>query len=159
MPTWFHFNGFRRALRACFKTGSKRNSQLLWVIILSCWTANAGAGTSLDFWHSYTPPETGQKHYSFHLVNYKRGLFFGSCGLATRSQQWAFQFDLGGEGLRYGPEQISLSNEDGKQIHIVSGQISIDPKQTRALIALEIEQAGATNHFGGNGNYPIKKLK
>jgi len=120
-------------------------------------TGFARAGTVLDFWHSYTPPQTGQKHWSFHLANYKRGIFFGSCGISTKSQQWAFQFDLAGDGLAYGPSRMSLTDDNLKSVRIVSGNITIDDKQTRAVIALEVEQGGITNQFIGNGAFKIKK--
>src|SRR5690349_21132872 len=102
--------------------------------------ANAKAGTVLDFWHAYVPPQTGQKHYSFHVANYKRGIFVGSCGISTKSQQWAFSVDLTGEDSIYGSNRVSVSNDDGKPLKVVSGQITINQKQTLATIDLGIAQ-------------------
>ena len=52
-----------------------RSTRFILAASLVCAAVNAGAGTLLDFWHSYTPPQTGEKHYSFRLCKYKRGLF------------------------------------------------------------------------------------
>jgi hypothetical protein len=124
-----------------------------------CAASMAKAGTVLDFWHSYVPPQTGVKHYSFHVTNYKRGIFFGSCGLSTKSQQWAFSVDLAGDGPAYDSDRVDLSDDSAKSLKVVSGQISIDAAQTVATIELTVEQAGVTNKFVGNGKYKIKKLK
>jgi|SRR5947207_3176292 len=131
------------------------------IVALTCllFVTNVQAGTVLDFWHSYVPPQTGQKHYSFHVTNCKRGIFFGSCGISTTSQQWAFTVDLTGENLIYSKDQVSLSSEDGNPLKVVSGQITINQKQTVATIDLVVDQSGATNNFVGNGTYKIKKLK
>jgi len=122
-------------------------------------TAPVRAGTVLDFWHDYTPPQTDEKHHGFHLANYKRGLFFGSCGISTRSLQWGFTCDLAGDGPVYEAGKLTLTGEDLKPIKIVAGRITIDGKQTTAVITLEVEQAGRTNQFIGNGTYRIKPLK
>src|SRR5512135_3553561 len=97
---------------------------VLFLCFLSA-AANAQAGTELDFWHSYTHQPSGVVHFSFHLANYKRGFFFGSCGLATRSLQWEYDVDLAGAGPRYTSDQITLRRE-GKEVSIVSGTINLD---------------------------------
>src|SRR5690349_12604329 len=119
----------------------------------------AFAGVTLDFWHSYVPPQTGVTNYGFHLADYKRGLFWGSCGPSTKSLQWSYTFNLAGDGTNYSNGQITLEDDNGKPLKIVSGQIVIDPKRNKADINIQIEQSGATNKFIGNGDYKIVKLK
>ena len=121
--------------------------------------ANIFAGTTLDFWHSYVHAQTGQTHHGFHLAKYKRGLFWGSCGPSTKSLQWSFNFDLAGGGPIYSSEQLSVSDDDGKQVHVISGQITTDLKRSTAKIAIVIESAGITNKFIGNGEYRIHEAK
>src|SRR5437879_3336376 len=99
-------------------------------------STRADAATVLDFWHTYTPSQTAVKHYSFHLGNYRRGIFFGSCGLSTKSQQWAFSVDLAGEGPAYGKEQTTISDNNARPLKIVAGQIRINPSQNTAQIDL-----------------------
>lgn len=140
----------------------KMQRYVLGVWLLSAAT-NAQAGTELDFWHSYTHQPSGVTHFSFHIANYKRGLFFGSCGPSTRSLQWEYDVDLAGAGPVYKGEQITLRQE-GKQVPVASGTISVDAQQQHATIDLRTTQpgtnspAGATN-FLGNGTHRIRKLK
>src|SRR5438045_3700403 len=108
------------------------NARAAAILLFASMLMNAGAGTVLDFWHSYAPPQTGQKHYSFRLTNYKRGLFFGSCGISTKSQQWAFNIDLAGDGPTYGKDQVSLSDDNAMPMAVVSGSVTIDGKQAFA---------------------------
>ncbi len=120
---------------------------------------SAGAGTTLDFWHSYRHAKTAQTHYGFHLADYKRGLFWGSCGPSTKSLRWSFNFDLAGDGPIYQAEQITISDDDAKALKVVSGQVVTDLKRGTASIAIQVEQSGTTNKFVGNGEYRIKKAK
>jgi hypothetical protein len=117
------------------------------------------AGTTLDFWHSYVHAQTHQRHYSFHLVQCKRGMFWGSCGPSTKSLQWSFTFDLAGDGPVYTAKEISISDDNGQALPVVSGQVTATAKRQTIKIALWIETAGRTNNFVGNGNYQIHELK
>ncbi len=119
---------------------------------------NVHAATVLDFWHSYKHAQTHQIHYSFHLSKYKRGLFLGSCGPSTKSQQWSFSFDLAGEGPTYSNEDFTVSDDNGKPLRVVSGQVTTDLKRGRASIQCEVEIRGSTTKFVGNGEYKIRKL-
>src|SRR5260370_24175421 len=93
----------------------------------SIWlAAEAHAETKLDFWHFYTHQPSGVTHYSFHIANYKRGLFFGSCGPSTRWLQWEYDVDLAGNGPVYEKRQVALTTE-GKHVEVISGSITIDP--------------------------------
>lgn len=117
------------------------------------------AGTTLDFWHSYLHAQTRQTHYSFHLSHCKTGLFWGSCGPSTKSLQWSFAFDLAGNGPVYEVKDISLSDDNGKTLRVVSGQIKTTADRSTANIDIQIESESRTNIFKGNGNYHIHKLK
>jgi hypothetical protein len=131
---------------------------LAWVF---CSALPARAGTELDFWHSYVHQADGATHFSFHIANYKRGLFFGSCGPSTRSLQWGYDVDLAGPGPRYTADQITL-RVDGKPVSIASGTIAVDLNQQQATIQLQITQSGTnqpvtSTNFPGNGTHRISK--
>ena len=130
----------------------------LWVVFLLI-ARSSIAGTTLDFWHSYVHAQSHQTHYSFHIAQYKRGLFWGSCGPSTKSLQWSFNVDLAGEGPVFPSAQLTVSDDNGKSVHVVSGQVVTDLKRLKARIEIEIESAGNTNKFIGNGEYSIKKIK
>jgi hypothetical protein len=133
---------------------------ILW---LFCIVSQSFAGTVLDFWHAYQHQPSGVTHFSFHIANYKRGLFFGSCGPSTRSLQWAYEVDLSGVGPVYGTNEITLST-DGRPLTVVAGTITISGKQDNATIQIQIQPPG-TNYLGpalsfpGNGTHRISKLK
>jgi len=118
----------------------------------------APAATELDFWHSYTHQPSGITHYSFHIANYKRGLFFGSCGPSTRSLLWSYDVDLAGTGPSYRTNQIALTI-DGKSFPVLSGTIAIDLKQEKVIIDLQVERNGSAAPFVANGVHRINKSK
>jgi len=117
------------------------------------------AATELNFWHSYLHAQTGVRHFSFNLANYKRGLFFGSCGPSTRSQRWAFTFDLAGEGPVYSAEQVTLSTDEPKSVKVTGGTITIDAAHRKAVIALQVSDANGPRDFAGNGSHRIHEIK
>jgi hypothetical protein len=141
-----------------------RRQNLKQCFLLLCFlgaAATAQAGTELDFWHSYTHQPSGAVHFSFHIANYKRGLFFGSCGPSTRSLQWEYDMDLAGPGPRYTSEQITVTRE-GKRVVVAAGTISVDPKQRHATIDLRTAPGNsqtAAVDFVGNGTHRIHRLK
>jgi hypothetical protein len=140
--------------------------KLLSLALVACFlssAASARAGTELNFWHSYVHQPSGVTHFSFHIANYKRGLFFGSCGPSTRSLQWGYDVDLAGSGPLYTSDEIKLEL-DGKRIPVASGTISIDPNQQQATIQLQITQPGTNQpvnpaNFKGNGTHRIQRIK
>src|SRR5437868_4001641 len=105
------------------------------------------AGTTLDFWHSYVHGQTRERHYSFHLAQCKRGLFWGSCGPSTKSLQWSFTFDLAGDGPEYDAKKISISDDNGELLRVVSGQITTTTRESVAKIDIQIESQSRTNKF------------
>ncbi len=127
---------------------------LLTLVVLA---SEAQAGTELSFWHSYTPP-AGEIHFSFHIANYKRGLFFGSCGPSTRSLQWAYDVCLVGKGPVYRKEQITITS-DSRSVAVADGTITIDSKQQRATIDLRAGNQDGPTNFVGNGTWRIRKAK
>lgn len=148
----------RAGIMKCYQRCFMRRACFIIIAAVLGATGVARAGTVLDFWHSYTPPQTGQKHWSFHLTNCKRGIFFGSCGISTKSLRWAYQFDLTGDGPDYAPSGIQLTDGDLKPVRIVAGKVVIGDRQGRAVVDLEVEQGGVTNRFIGNGTFKIRKL-
>ena len=148
------------------KTPGMRRRKVISLVLLSgslVLAPPARAGTELNFWHSYVHQPDGVTHFSFHIANYKRGLFFGSCGPSTRSLQWSYDVDLAGAGPLYNRDQIKLS-VDGKQLEVSLGTISIDSNQQHATIQLQItqpstHQPATSTNFAGNGTHQIRMLK
>jgi hypothetical protein len=118
----------------------------------------ARAETKLDFWHSYVHQPSGVVHYSFHIANYKRGIFFGSCGPSTRALQWAFEIDLSGNGPVYNKNQINVTS-DGQKVEVGSGTIAVDTAQRETMINLRVKASGTEVEFSGNGKHRIVKIK
>ena len=137
-----------------------RAAHIIILVASLCCCIRADADTKLDFWHSYTHTQTQQIHYGFNLTNSKHGLFWGPCGPSTESIQWGYRFDLTGDGPIYSPTEISVEEDVGlKKMRVVTGQIETDLKSSTVTIRIEVEQAGVTNKFIGNGTYAIQKLK
>jgi hypothetical protein len=142
---------------------SKTARKAVLILWLLCIVSQSFAGTVLDFWHAYQHQPSGVTHFSFHIANYKRGLFFGSCGPSTRSLQWAYEVDLAGPGPAYGTNDIRIST-DGRPLTVVAGTITISGKQDSAAIQIQTKQSGTNSpgpalSFAGNGTHPIRKLK
>jgi hypothetical protein len=126
--------------------------------VLFCGTASMCAEMKLDFWHSYIHQPSGVIHYSFQIANYKRGIFFGSCGPSTRSLQWAFDIDLAGKGPTYNKDQIKVTS-DTKRVEVVSGTVTIEAGERDATINLRVKSSGSEIQFTANGTHRIVKLK
>jgi hypothetical protein len=136
-----------------------RTLNLLLIALLFFAAADARAGTELSLWHSYTNRHDGALHYSFHLMNDKRGLFCGPCGFNTRRTQWAYSVDLTGNGPVYEKDHITVSSlEYRTKAAIVSGSIVIDSNMKKATIDLRVLGEGNAAGFVGNGKHRIKKL-
>ena len=123
-----------------------------------CFATSVRAETKLDFWHSYIHQPSGVIHYSFQIANYKRGIFFGSCGPSTRSLQWEFDIDLAGKGPTYSNDQIKITS-DANPVEVVSGTITIGADQRDAKITLRVKVSGSELQFPANGTHRIVKLK
>ena len=107
--------------------------------------------------HSYVHHPSGQTHLVFHLVNYKRGLFFGSCGPSTRSLRWEYYLEMKGNGPTYAKDDIEIKDGDYRFVPIESGSVTIDDKAHTARISLTIKQDSGAKTFVGNGDYKIRQ--
>jgi hypothetical protein len=118
----------------------------------------AHAVTELSFWHDYIHSPSRVKHVSFDLKDFKRGLFFGSCGPTTRSLKWRFTFDLAGDVTQWPAASVRVQSDDFQVVNILSGSITVDPKQRHAVIDLQVEENGSAQPFIGNGRYRIHRV-
>ena len=115
------------------------------------------AGIELNFWHSYTNRFTNEPGYSFHIIDYKRGLFFSHGGLTTRSEKWSYSLQLAGVGPVYSSQQIKVATiYPHESVTVDSGSVSIDPKQKTVTIGLRITDNGKIMDFVGNGTHRIR---
>lgn len=108
-------------------------------------------------WHSYIHHPSGQIHFSLHFASYKRGLFFGSCGPATRSLQWEYYIELKGGVPTYTKETIEMKDGDFHQIQIDSGSILFDQDQRTIKIDIAVIQNSTVQQFAHNGIYRTEK--
>ncbi len=116
----------------------------------------AGCESSGITWHSYVHP-SGQIRYDLHLTNYKRGIFFGSCGPSTYSLQWEYRIELKGAGPNYTGEEIELQDGTFHRIPVASGSILLDGKKQSAKIDISVLQDSNSIPFTHNGTYAMKK--
>src|SRR5580704_11374280 len=70
----------------------------------------------------------GGREKRIELQHFKQGLFFGSCGPATKSLQWEYSFTLSGEGSVYEAKDIGLKDGSLKPVEVTSGKITLDEK-------------------------------
>ena len=131
-----------------------------WLFLLSIPSGilSLHAEIKLDFWHSYIHQPSGVIHYSFQVANYKRGLFFGSCGPSTHSLVWEYDIDLAGAGPTFSKDQISIRSEL-KPVEIISGNITFDQKRNEATIHLRAKLAGVETDLPANGTHRIIRVK
>jgi hypothetical protein len=129
-------------------------------LFLLSFTSLAVAGTEMRLWHSYTHQPSGNIHYSFSVANYKRGLFWGSCGPSTRSLKWMYWVDVAGAGPSYSPANITVRNDADLALGAqppISGEIKMDAKRKRVEIQLKVQDRGTLRDFEGNGSYLINE--
>ena len=148
-------------MRTLLRNESKhvRLNHVIFAAVFLLFGVNSGrAEIKLDFWHSYIHQPSGVVHYSFQIANYKRGIFFGSCGPSTRSLQWQFDIDLAGKGPVYNKDDIKITS-DAKAVEVVSGTVTIGAGGRDATINLQVKASGSDTPFAGNGAHRIAKLK
>jgi hypothetical protein len=121
--------------------------------------ATAFAGTTVDMWGSDTNAQGIQTDCAFELRNFKGGLFLGICP-TTKQLQWSYHFELSGEGPQYGVRTVRVDDSlafdqqlTKAYLKVVSGHIAVDQNAQSVEIDIQVEQAGATNQFVGNGTY------
>ena len=87
------------------------------------------------------------------LESDRRGIFFGSCGPATKSLRWEFSFTLRGDGPAYGAPAIEMRDGSLRPAAVRSGSIVLTEKSIP--IDLAIEREGRTIPFPCNGQYRV----
>jgi len=129
-------------------------------LFLLSFTSLAFAGSEIRLWHNYTHQPSGVVHFSFSIADYKRGLFWGSCGPSTRSLKWMYWIDIAGAGPTYGPEKIKFRNDGNLELpeqSPISGEIKVDTKKKRVEINLQVQENGTLRDFEGNGSFAINE--
>ena len=116
----------------------------------------ANAGTEVSLWRSYTNQPSGQFRFAFDLKNLKRGVFFGSCGMSTRSLQWEYSFELKGKATKYAKDDIELKDANFHLVPIDSGSILVDEKKSTVQITIKVSTNSVAQDFIGNGTYKLR---
>jgi len=116
----------------------------------------ANAGTEVSLWRSYTNQPSGQFRFAFDLKNLKRGVFFGSCGMRTRSLQWEYSFELKGKATKYAKDDIELKDANFHLVPIDSGSILVDEKKSTVQITIKVSTNSVAQDFIGNGTYKLR---
>lgn len=134
---------------------------VLLAAFIGCTKARAGTEVHSFDCHAKTPG--GETHYEFDLLHYKRGLFLGICP-TTKQLQWDYWFDLIGEGPAFSFHQMRVRSEfasagqpDKVFLSVVAGNIVIDRNAHKLKIDIQLERAGVTNQFAGNGTYSFRE--
>jgi hypothetical protein len=130
----------------------------LWIACVCLLAAGASAAVKLTS-HSYIQSGSGERHVVLHLADYKRGLFFGSCGPASHSLRWEYTLDLKGPGPGYGKDSIEIKDGELRAVILESGSITLDSKKHKATIALRVKGESGPQDFAGNGSFKIQKEK
>jgi len=117
--------------------------------LLLPWT-EAYAGTETRITH-------GSNQQTVWIKNYRRGLFFGSCGPSTHSLQWEYTLTLEGAGPTFVPRQITLRDGNLKALPVEAGTVTVDPAGKKVTIDLRVLQDSGAARFPHNGSYNVKK--
>jgi hypothetical protein len=88
------------------------------------------------------------------LTSYRRGIFFGSCGPATKSLRWEYSFTLKGDGPVYRAAGIEIKDGALQPVGVRWGSIALTERTIR--IDLAIDGKGRTVPFPYNGEYRIR---
>jgi hypothetical protein len=133
---------------------------ILAIVFISC--TKACAGTEVHFYGAYTNKADSVIYHDYDLLNYKRGLFLGICP-TTKQLQWAYWFRLAGERSTYSPNQFTVQDDISSvgttkvYLKVVSGSVVLDRSSQTMTVDIQVEQAGSTNQFIGNGTYSFHK--
>ena len=95
----------------------------------------------------------GDHEREISLESFRRGIFFGSCGPATKSLRWEFSFTLHGEGPVFAAPAIEMKDGALQPVPVRSGSIALSDRSIR--IDLAIRREGRTVPFPYNGDYRI----
>lgn len=116
--------------------------------MMASWELQAGSEARLS---------EGTKRRTLELRNYKRGLFFGSCGPSTYSMQWEYTFTLTGDGPVFKREDITLKDGSLNEVRVSGGSVALDTKHHSINIDLKVTAGAAEISFPQNGRYKLKK--
>jgi hypothetical protein len=88
------------------------------------------------------------------LAKFRRGLFFGSCGPATRSLTAEYSFTLRGDGPVYRKESIAMRNGARQPVAVRAGSITAGDRTV--TIDLSVQGKDGTIPFPWNGEYRFR---
>jgi len=88
------------------------------------------------------------------IRSFRRGVFFGSCGPATKSLLWEYSFTLRGDGPVYRPPAIEIRDGALQPVTVRAGSIALTERTIR--IDLAIAGKERTVPFPYNGDYRIR---
>jgi hypothetical protein len=136
----------------------KPNSVTRWICRANCAFALFAMMTSAELQAgSEAKLSEGTNRHTVEIRNYKRGLFWGSCGPSTRSMQWEYTFTLTGNGPLFKGDNIAVKDGNLKDVPISGGTIALDTKQHSIRIDLKLNDRAAEKPFPYNGRYKLKK--
>jgi hypothetical protein len=117
------------------------------------------AAVEVEWWHSYVHSRTVEKHYSFTLARYRRGLFWGPCAFSTKALVWQYDFDLAGDQVVYTTPAIEVKpGLAGDPLKIERAVVTVDRKHAVATIKIKLHTASGLKDFAGNGTFHINAL-
>ena len=99
----------------------------------------------------------GSNQQTVWIKNYRRGLFFGSCGPSTHSLQWEYTSTLEGAGPTFPPKQITLRDGNLKSLPVEAGTVTLDAAGKNVTIDLRVSQDSTAVPVPHNGSYKVKK--
>jgi hypothetical protein len=114
------------------------------VALAAGFAAGARAGTEIRVFR-------GSHEREVRLEKFRRGLFFGSCGPATRSLTAEYSFTLRGDGPVYRKESIEMRDDARQPMAVHAGSITVG--NGTVTIDLSVERKGASVPFPWNGEY------
>ena len=129
-------------------------------IAITCCTKGL-VSTEAHLYGHYTNMVTAEAHYDIDLLNYKRS--FLDLSHDKKQPRWGYLFDLVGQGPHYSWHHLSVLDDIASArkssitfLHVASGDVTIDPDSHTMTIDIQVEQAGVTNQFIGNGRYEFR---
>jgi len=120
----------------------------LFLALLSAMGRTSPAGTRARIYR-------GSREREVSLESHRRGIFFGSCGPATKSLKWEFSFTLHGDGPVFRAPAIEMKDGALRPIAVRTGTIELSDRSLR--IDLGIAREGRTVPFPYNGEYRIRR--
>lgn len=117
------------------------------VLVTASAAAASRAGTAIRIFR-------GSHEREVRIERFRRGLFFGSCGPATRSLSAEYSFTLRGDGPVYGKDAIAMRDGSLNPVPVRAGSITVRGRVVS--IDLAIDAGGRTAPFRWNGDYRFR---